>query len=164
MKLNVAKELEALQLMTPAELRDKYAEVFREQSRSGHKAWLIRRIIWRMQALAEGDLSERARVRALEIANDADLRVMKPRPSRARQATALGEPCPYASQDHRLPQPGSVITREYKGHLLQVLVREKGFEFEGIIYRTLTGLAKKITGTHTNGYLFFRLGSNGGDR
>ena len=59
--LNVAKELAALKRMTPAELREKYAEVFGEDSRSGHKEWLVKRIIWRMQANEEGDLSERAR-------------------------------------------------------------------------------------------------------
>jgi hypothetical protein len=37
--------------------------------------WLVKRIAWRMQALAEGDLSERARRRAAELANDADLRL-----------------------------------------------------------------------------------------
>lgn len=73
MKLNVQKELAGLKKMTPAELRVRYAEVFGEGSRSGHKEWLIKRIIGRMQANEVGDLSERARRRAMELANDADL-------------------------------------------------------------------------------------------
>jgi hypothetical protein len=165
MKLHVDRELAALEGMTPAQLRQKYAEIFHEQSRSGHKAWLIKRIIWRMQALAEGDLSERARQRALEIANDADLRVMAPHiAADSEDAYRKSESASRGTDDDRLPRPGSVITRDYKGRVLQVLVRDNGFEFEGIVYRTLSALAKKVTGTHTNGYLFFRLGEYGGGR
>ncbi len=165
MRLNVGKELAVLERMTPAELRQKFAEVFREQTRCGHKAWLIKRIIWRMQALAEGDLSERARQRALEIANDADLRVTAPDEAAvADNAARSSEMVAGGNDDDRLPRPGSVITRDYKGATLQVIVRDNGFEFEGIRYQTLSGLAKKITGTHTNGFLFFRLGEYGGGR
>ena len=165
MRLNVDKELAVLRGMTPAQLRQKYAEVFKEQTRCGHKAWLIKRIIWRIQALTEGDLSERAHQRALEIANDADLRVTAPRMAAGpSDYTQLPDTVAKANDDGRLPRSGSVITRDYKGQTLRVLVRDNGFEFEGIIYRTLSALAKKITGTHTNGFLFFRLGVYGGDR
>lgn len=75
MNLNVDKELASLRRMSVGQLRVRYAEVFGEATRSRHKQWLIKRILWRMQALAEGDLSERARRRAVELANDADLRL-----------------------------------------------------------------------------------------
>ena len=58
--------------LTVDQLRAKYAVVFGEQTNGRHKQWLIKRIAWRMQANAEGDLSERARRRAMELANDAD--------------------------------------------------------------------------------------------
>ena len=60
------------------------------------------------------------------------------------------------------PRPGTVISREYKGQQIQVAVKTNGFEFEGETYKTLSALAKKITGTHTSGNLFFRVGKNGG--
>jgi len=44
-----------------------------------NKGWLCKRLAWRLQALAEGDLSERARRRASELACDADLRLLPPR-------------------------------------------------------------------------------------
>ena len=53
--------------------RHRYAAVMGEESRCRHKEHLIRKIAWRIQALAEGDLSERARRRAKELANDADV-------------------------------------------------------------------------------------------
>ena len=75
--------------MTPKELRAKYEEVFEEACRSGHKQWLVKRIIWRLQANAFGDLSERARRRAEELANDADLRLKAP-PEKKSSGTARG--------------------------------------------------------------------------
>jgi hypothetical protein len=75
----VMKEIEQLRRLTVGGLRLKYREVFGEESRSNSKDFLFRRIAWRLQAVAEGDLSERARRRALEIANDADLRIRAPK-------------------------------------------------------------------------------------
>ena len=73
------ERIESLRHMTVGQLKTKYQEVFGEGSRSNHKQFLFRRIAWRMQANAYGGLSERARRRALEIANDADLRIRAPR-------------------------------------------------------------------------------------
>jgi len=67
-------EIEKLRRASLASLREKYREVFEEDTRSRHREHLFRRIAWRLQALAEGDLSERARGRAQQIARDADLR------------------------------------------------------------------------------------------
>ena len=78
-KTAMRKEIEELSRMTVGKLRPKYLQVFGEESRSNHKQFLFRRIAWRIQALAEGGLSERARRRALEIANDADLRIRAPK-------------------------------------------------------------------------------------
>ncbi len=156
--MNVGKELAALGRMSPKDLRAKYAEVFGEEARSGNKAWLVKRIAWRMQALEEGDLSERARRRAEELARDADLRLSPPKPKPAIAATTL--PC---SSDARLPLPGTTIQRDYRGQTLHVSVLATGFEFEGEVYKSLSAVAKKITGSHCNGYLFFRLAKDGGD-
>jgi len=61
MSVNIAKEVAALSRMTVKDLRSKHIEVFGERTRSGHKDYLVKRIAWRMQANAEGDLTERAR-------------------------------------------------------------------------------------------------------
>jgi len=75
----IRKEIEALRHLTTARLKEKYREVFGEESRSSHKQFLFRRVAWRIQANAWGGLSERAKRRALEIANDADLRIRAPK-------------------------------------------------------------------------------------
>ena len=63
-RLAILSEIDDLPHKTVAELQIRYLEVFGEPSRSNHKQFLIRRIAWRLQAVAEGDLSERARDRS----------------------------------------------------------------------------------------------------
>jgi hypothetical protein len=75
---NIEMQVAALQGMTLADLRETYHEVFGEETRSRHKDFLRKRIAWRLQANEEGDLSERAKRRAAELANDADIRVRVP--------------------------------------------------------------------------------------
>jgi len=162
-KLNVEREQAALAQMTVRELRQRYAKVFGDATRTGNKVWLTRRILWRLQADAEGDLTERARQRAAELAHDADLRLSAPRVRTSdRTATPVAVTAPVtAPSDHRLPMVGTVLTRTYKGRPLRVLVREDGFEWQGERYPSLSAVAKAITGTHTNGFLFFKLNGQG---
>lgn len=82
MGMNIGKEVAAMRRMTVNELRAKYVDVFGEATNARHKEWLVRRIAWRIQALAEGDLSERARQRAAELADDSDThsRIEAPEP------------------------------------------------------------------------------------
>jgi hypothetical protein len=143
--------------LSPAQLRERYAEVFGESIRTGNKTWIIKRLAWRMQALAEGGLSERARQRASELAQEANIRLSPPK----CRSTAPSPEKPTQLSDPRLPAPGSVLTRFYKGRTLQVRVLLHGFEFEGTVYPSLSRVAKVITGDHCNGYLFFRLGKGG---
>ena len=165
MPLNVHHEVALLQRLGAMQLRARYAEVFGETTPAHNKAWLIRRIAWRLQALAEGDLSERARCRADELANDADLRLNPPRPRAAdipRAAQPVAAVLPL--RDPRLPPVGSVLARVYRGQTVQVRVLADGFEYEGRIYPSLSAVAQHITGTHCNGYLFFKITAQGGQR
>ena len=164
MATDVAKELAALQRMTPAQLREKYVAVFGEATATKNRTWLVRRIAWRLQMLAEGDLSERARQRAAELARDADLRVIPPRETSAPAPAPTGRTVTREVQpatDNRLPPPGSVITRKYKGAVVQVKVLADGFEYAGERYASLSAVAKAVTGSHCNGFLFFRLNKAG---
>jgi hypothetical protein len=140
-------------------LRARYAELFGEPTRAGNRAWLIKRIAWRLQALAEGDLSQRARQRALELARDADLRLCAPRSNfpAVMEADTSAKRRSARAHDPRLPLPGTLLRRRYKGMVLQVQVQEHGFVFDGQRYPSLSAVAKAITGSHCNGFLFFRL-------
>jgi hypothetical protein len=158
MKIDIENEVDALRAMTTGQLRERYAELFGEAARTRHKAYLIRRIAWRLQANAEGDLSERARQRAAELANDAEVRVTPPRCTPTIRHLNSNTTAHYPSSDPRLPIPGAVLVRQYKGRTIRVLVQSDGFECDGQRYKSLTAVTKAVTGSHRNGYLFFRLG------
>jgi hypothetical protein len=144
--------------MSVNQLAKRFEDVFGEQCRSRHKRYLIRRIAWRLQANAEGGLTERARKRAEELANDAEIRVTPPREKNPKSGDARPSTIKMDSgRDPRLPPPGNWIEREYKGRTIRVLVISDGFEFEGERYRSLSAIAKAVTGSHINGFLFFRL-------
>jgi hypothetical protein len=128
MALNVTHEVAALQRMTVKELRAKFADVCGDETRSGNRAWLIKRIAWRMQANHEGGLTERARQRARELACDADLRLSAPRMRPQPASAPAAPPQPITlPEDSRLPLPGTIL----------------------------------VTGTHINGFLFFKLQKGG---
>ncbi len=163
--LNVAKEVAAMERMTVDELRAKYADVFGEPTNGRNKRWLIKRIAWRMQANAEGDLSERARRRAMELANDADLRMTPPRerkPAPAVDEQTIAAATPVVAATNLMP--GTALKREYKGQTIRVMVLADGFEYLGERYKSLSAVAKAVTGQHWNGRLFFGLRQNGGGR
>ena len=64
---DIATEMAGLDGMTTGELAERYADLHGQPCRTRHRAYLIRKIAWRIQANAEGDLSERARRRAAEL-------------------------------------------------------------------------------------------------
>jgi hypothetical protein len=157
MQIQLHEEIDALRRMTVGELRVKYREVFGEESRSNHKQFLFRRIAWRIQALAEGGLSERARRRALEIANDADLRIRAPKEFDAIAPSDRSVRRRITVNDPRLPAPGQFLVREYTGRSIEVKVRTDGFEYDGRVHRSLSAIAREVTGTKWNGFLFFQI-------
>src|SRR5262245_54655998 len=137
MSLNVTKELAELRRMSVGQLRERFAAVFGEATSARHKEWLVRRIIWRLQAKAEGDLSERARTRACELANEADLRVTAPKRESPSSGTGHTRTATLRiSNESRLPLPGTILTRPYKGQTLQVRVLSQGFEYEGTVFKS----------------------------
>jgi hypothetical protein len=165
MNVSIASEVAALRRLSTRELRAKYAEVFGDEARTtNNRVWLVRRIAWRLQARAEGDLSERARQRAAELANDADIRLSPPRlpASSPRQPQISSTTVPANAPRQRLPRAGTVLTRLYKGETLHVKVLEHGVSFDGTIYTSLSAVAKAITGSHCSGNLFFKLIGQGG--
>jgi hypothetical protein len=159
--LNLVNEVAALKRLSIGQLRQRFAEVFGEATAASNRTWLVKRIIWRLQALAEGDLSERARRRAEELARDADLRLNAPQRKDHTTTVELSSVPPALTSlptpvDSRLPPPGTILTRPYKGQQLHVQVLTDGFAYAGRVYPSLSAVAKAITGSHTNGYLFFR--------
>jgi hypothetical protein len=155
----VLREIDSLRRASMADLREKYQEAFHEETRCRHREHLFRRIAWRLQALAEGDLSQRARARAQQIAQDGDLRINAPREFFSlggERVQTIGDRN-GREPDRRLPLPGALLTRKWKGRTVLVEVLAQGFRYENRQYSSLSAIAVAITGTRWNGLAFFGL-------
>jgi hypothetical protein len=159
MSPTIIQQIQELRSMTVSQLREKYEEVFGEPTTARNKDYLWKRIAWRIQELEYGGLSERVKQRAREIADEHDIRVRPPRgafqefdspvkPSKVRGKVGMKT---------NLPAPGTLLTREYKGRRITVEILENGFRYEGQPFRSLSAIAREVTGTHWNGRLFFGL-------
>ncbi len=144
------RQLVDLEKLTITELAEKYREVFGRDKRTRNRPYLVRKISWRLQELVEGGLSERAKARLAELAANAPLRHVAPR-------RAHGKDVQKERRERQRPKPGTVLRREYNGKEYAVTVHETDFEYRGKRYASLSKIAKDITGTHWNGWLFFNL-------
>ena len=167
MDLNLTHEVATLKRMSAPSCGDAMPRSSAKPTGANNKPWLIERIAWRLQALAEGDLSERARQRAAELANNADLRTLPtedlphgPRPG-PRSVTTAGslpgrQPSAAARHDPDPPVQGpDAPGAGDAGRLRSSRARSSA---------RCRAVAKAITGSHCNGFLFFRLTQQGGNR
>ncbi len=108
--------------------------------------------------MQHGGLSSTARKRIDELAPVSLSRDRTPREALdAAIATAQPKPAPGPKRDPRLPSPGTVITRAYRGRELRLLVLDDGFDLDGVHYRSLSEVARSVTGSRWNGRLFWGL-------
>jgi hypothetical protein len=159
MDSGVVAAIGELQGLRVVELKKRYRELFGEDSKSSNKQFLFRRVAWRLQARVEGDLTERARHRAAEIADDADLRTRAPKgfsPLGGRDDARWLVDRSRSQRDWRLPPAGALLTRRLGDRHIVVKVLADGFEYESRRYRSLSAIARE-TGTRWNGMLFFGL-------
>lgn len=131
-------------------LQKKYSELYGKDALSNNKTYLWRRIAYRLQELDCGGLSKKAQKRLKEL-----IEIYDPINNRTLRSKSIKKRPDF--RDERLPIPGTVIVKNYKGQKLEVKVLEKGFEYSNKIYKTLTALAQEITGSHWSGYEFFNI-------
>lgn len=60
-------------------------------------------------------------------------------------------------RDSRLPVPGSVLSKTYRGKTIEVKVLEDGFEYQGKVYKSISRVAMEIVRRPISGYVFFGL-------
>ena len=149
-------DLARLVRMEPSELQRLHQRLFGRAVPSGNSELARRRIAWHGQSEREGGLPESARQHALAISKEASLRT--------HMRSGAASPLPHATvtgivsdHDSRLPMPGSIIIKEHRGKTLVVRVLDAGFEYDGCRFPSLSAIAKAITGTKWNGFLFFGL-------
>jgi hypothetical protein len=151
---SVVTRIRELRGMTVGQLRETWVELFGEEARTRNKEYLFRRLAWRVQEMAYGGLSDRAKVRAIELAEGVSIRVRPPRGF--DPATVMAT---KPKRDPRLPKAGTVLVRQYRGEEIRVTVLDRGFEWDGRTFDSLTAVTFSITKTHWSGRLFFGLTS-----
>ena len=67
------------------------------------------------------------------------------------------ENLPIRPRDNRLPAPGSILTKTYRGKTIEVKVLENGFEYEGKVFKSISRVAMTIVKRQISGYVFFGL-------
>ena len=137
-----------------AEIQAKYKALFAQESTSSNKVFLWRKIAYRMQELEYGGLSTETRGKIQELIKKYDpVNNTSVRPDNVAEQAGKKK----INRDRRLPIPGTVVTKEYKGRTFEVKIVASGFEYNNKVYKSLSAIAKEITGAHWNGYLFFNL-------
>ncbi len=147
MSETMAKEIMALRKMEVPELVASYEEVFGKSPRIKRREWLWRRIGWKIQENRFGGLSVVAKRRLEELISEIDL------PLGESQGTVSGDF--RKSRKPGEPAIGTTILRQWHGQQIQVRVVDQGYEFECVVFRSLSAVAKAVTGSHWNGRLFF---------
>ena len=158
MENGVVQAIEKLRKLSVPALQKRYRDVIGEPLRSSNKLYLFRRIAWKLQAQSLGDLSERARRRAVGLASDADVpsrQHIQAQPGTGRPVSPLGSS--RSQRDWRLPPPGTLLARRFQGRDVLVKILEDGFEYQKQHFRSLSAIAREVTGTRWNGLLFFGL-------
>lgn len=151
----VTEQLAALKTMTTSDLAKRLEELTGMPSRTRNPQYLRKRVAWHLQAAEFGGLPEAALAKIDELAPLA-MKAFDPatrrrvRPSAGLKGAAAGN-----ARDPRLPAPGAILTRTYAEEIHEVTVLDDGFDYRGERYRSLSKIAREITGTAWNGYTFF---------
>ena len=145
MSESVLAQLAALKLAPVADLKRKWRDLFDREPPPYNRRFLESRLAYRIQELAYGGLSEEALERLDAIADELEGKATK-----ARRAAATGRPI-----------AGTRLIREWQGKEHCVTVRRDDFEYQGRPYKSLSAVARHITGTNWNGLVFFGLKNQG---
>lgn len=137
----VLSRLAALETTPIAQLKQQWRELFGKEPPPFNKAYIVSRLAYRIQELAYGGLKPETRARLEALGEQLDGGNVVLRRIRA---------------DSR-PLPGTRLVREWQGVQHVVTVRADDFEYEGRPYRSLSSIARYITGTRWNGWTFFGL-------
>ena len=137
----VLARLAALKTMTVRELKAEWEKLFGREAPNNSHSYLQQRLAYRIQELAYGGLTKPV-TRMLDALAD-EVEGKKVRKS--------------VISDPRNPVVGTRLVREWDGVEHVITVLKDGFDWQGRRYKSLSAIARDITGTRWNGYRFFGL-------
>jgi hypothetical protein len=142
----VLAQLAALKTMPTPKLKDKWRELFDSEPPGYNRRFLESRLAYRIQELAYGGLSKQTIARLEALGEQLDGGKIEVRRKRGNDR----------------PISGTRLIREYQGIEHCVTVRDADFEYQGRPYKSLSAVARAITGTRWNGLVFFGVRRPGG--
>ncbi len=145
----IAQEIAELRGMKAPELAQRYEERCGKPPRCRNREHLWKRCAWKLQEQRFGGLSGTAKRRLAELIAELDL----PLGERDRSVSGALNGRMRTAQ-HKV---GTVFTRMWRGHDVRAVAVDGGYEHGGVVYRSLSAVAKAVTGSHWNGKLFFGL-------
>ena len=162
----LAIRIARVEQMRPRELREAYRHTFGRDTTSGNRAWLVRAITTRLRTIDMSHQLPEALAVVRDVAKDfgceasfasylETLPPCVPIPQPAEDA--FERPLAAEVRDPRIPPPGTVLVRHFGDRDYRVTVTEDGFMLGRHRYRSLSAVAKAVTGKHWNGFLFFGL-------
>ncbi|RYG57856.1 MAG: DUF2924 domain-containing protein [Alphaproteobacteria bacterium] len=134
--------LAALKTATTPDLKQQWRDLFQNEPPPFNRRYLESRLAYRIQELAYGGLKPETIRRLEELGEDLDGGDKKKRSTRL---------------DRDRPITGTRLLREWQGVEQIVTVTAGGFEWQGRPYKSLSAIARAITGTRWNGWTFFGL-------
>lgn len=150
--MSLKDDIRQVEQLKGAALREKYREVVGVETRSNNRPYLIKSIVKKLEERrvndAPNDASERAKVDSA-TPEKATIKT-KPAGQQAKSSATSRR-----KRDPRLPPPGAIVEKEHEGKTLRIEILEDGFLYKGEGYRSLSAIAKAVTGTVWNGFLFF---------
>jgi DUF2924 family protein len=138
---SVLAQLAALPGKSTAELKQLWRELYDHQPPPYNRPFLVKRLAYRIQELAFGGLSARAEAKLKALVEEEDRRL------KGKQPVRKGD----------RPISGTRLIREWQGVEHTATVLDAGFEYQGRRYKSLSAVARTITGTRWNGPAFFGL-------
>ena len=141
---SVLRQLATLETLSLEQLHEQWRDLYGGEPPHYKRQFLIKRLAYRIQELFYGGLSESAQTRLRQVAQDD--------PVARVDRWVSGNP-----QGKADILPGTRFVRIWKDRRHEVLAHENGFEYDGRIFRSLSAVAREITGTRWNGRLFFGL-------
>ncbi len=145
MNRSMQAEIEELESLSVPELVERYTELWGQPPRTKNRRHLWKRCAWKLQENRFGGLSKKAKERLEVLIAELDLPLELKGRVRLNRVNRNGL------------TPGTTLIRSWHGTEIRVEVQDNGFEWTGELYRSLSAVARAITGTRWNGPLFFGL-------
>lgn len=150
MRKDVAEKIDKLYRLTSGQLHDEYTRLTGENYYTHNRKSLIRKIAWLYQTEDQPPLSQVALDRVDELIKDTKLRIYPHRD--------FNLDIPDQIKKTKLDlNPGTILKKNYNGEDYEVIVLDRGFLWNQKVYKSISAVAKAITGTHWNGKIFFGL-------